>query len=155
MLAKLDTRGRIVLGAGILYLAALIVLFAYAALEFRDLYSVPLYQGKEPEDLQLSTRYQHFLRLPLLALAVYVGIWAAAFGTWRKSYVQGLAALAAGIVVSAFALAAFPWVHFQFDQYPVSFGWVFGSIVPAGVSWILVTVFGRKFLRPNAQDALI
>ena len=38
MLEKVDTRGRIVLGAGALYLILLVAVAAYTAIEFRDLY---------------------------------------------------------------------------------------------------------------------
>ncbi len=153
MLEKVDTRGRIVLGAGALYLILLLAIVAYTAIEFRDLYTVPKYTNR-PAVLERSGEYKQFLRVPGLALALCLGTWGAALGWWRSSYWQGLAASAAAAAVTAIALTFLPFVFFPFDQYPASFEWVRGSVVPAVLIWILVTALARMLFRETGPTAV-
>jgi hypothetical protein len=132
--------GRFVLIPGVIYLVILVAVSAGAAVAFRDLYSERPYDALAT----LSEEYRSFLRIGGAGLALYIGIWAGAFGAWRKNPWHGLAILAAGTAATLLALSPLPWVRFPFDRYAAPAAWIFGSAVPLLFGWAVATVAGLQ-----------
>lgn len=97
-------KDRPLIAGGAVYLVALAAVVAHTALSFRGFYSAPVPPG-EDEVLRMFQEYRQFLHPLGLALAVYLGVWAAAVGWWRGRVFAGLAALAGGALVTILALA--------------------------------------------------
>jgi hypothetical protein len=149
-----DPRTRIFLTTGALYLVTLLLVVAPGAVMFRDLYSKPqrlIHVGDEDTlikayDIHYRAAYdsyRRFIRPAGAGLAIYLAIWTATFGVWRKKHWQGIVALAAGSAATVLAFSLLPSMYFPLDQYPVSALWVMGNVFPLGIAWILATLFGR------------
>ncbi len=136
---KTQSIGRLVYGAGTFYLIGLLAVVAYAAVTFRA-----FYQAMPPAlEAELNGGYRQFLASSGLVLALFLGIWSAAFGIWKTSAWQGLIVLAIGTAATMLSLAVLPWIQFPFDQYAVPAGWLIGNFIPMVISWGLIT-FGRR-----------
>jgi hypothetical protein len=130
----------LVLGAGcwLAYLSFLAPIVTYGALRFAALYSADSLTA-EPE---LSQQYQTFIGLSGVALAICLGIAAAAFGAWRRSVLQGILALALGSGTTIVALSVVPVIRFPEDQYPPAALWVMADGPALIVAFVLATVAG-------------
>lgn len=127
--------GRFVLIPGAIYLVVLIAVSAGAAIVFRDLYTERPYETLASS----SEAYRWFLRIGGAGLALYIGIWAGAFGAWRKNHWHGLALLAAGTAATLLALSPLPWVRFPFDRYAAPVVWISANAVPLVIGWAVAT----------------
>lgn len=145
-------KDRPLIAGGAVYLVALAAVVANTALSFRGFYSAPVPPG-EDQVLRMYQEYRQFLHLVGLALAVYLGVWAAAVGWWRGRVMAGLAALAGGALVTILALAPLPWIRFPNDQYAVGAAWLFDNVVPLTLSWVLATPLARLILGPPRTTA--
>lgn len=146
-------RHRPILAGGAVYLVALAAVVAYTALSFRGFYTAPVPSG-ENDVLAMYRDYRLFLHPVGLALAVYLGVWAAAVGWSRGHVFAGLGALAGGALVTILALTPLPWIRFPNDQYSVGAAWFFGNAVPLAVTWMLATLLARPILgRPQTAAA--
>ena len=143
-----DQKKRLVITTGFIYLAILLAAVIYGAIAFHDLYTPPVEAERTslPATSLINEGYGRFLTSSGLALALYLAIWAGLFGVWRRSYGQGLLALAVGTIATIVALAVLPWVYFPFDRYPAPAAWVFATGVPLIIVWIFATVFGRLWI---------
>jgi len=162
-----DPRRRVFLAMGALYVAALCIVVIFGAVTFQRLYTdtPPRPISLEHEDVLIRTfdaqyreryeDYKRFLGPSGGALAIYLGIWAAAFGVWRRKHWLGLAALAAGGVTTVLALSVLPWVYFPLDQYAVPAVWIFGNVMPIAIAWLLVTILGRTLTSTETGTHLI
>lgn len=144
-----EQKKRFVITTGFIYIVILLAAVISGAIAFHDLYTPPVEAERTslPATSLINEVYGRFLAASGLALALYLAIWAALFGVWRRSYGQGLLALAVGTIATIVALAVLPWVYFPFDRYPAPMAWVFGAGVPLIIVWIFATVFGRLWIR--------
>jgi hypothetical protein len=133
-------RASLVLGTGcwLGYLSFLAPIVIYAAIRFGALYPAESL-STEPE---LSQHYKAFVSLTGIALAICLGIGAAAFGVWRTSVPQGLLALALGAATTVVALSIVPFVRFPEDQYPPAALWVMADGLPLVVTFVIATLAG-------------
>jgi hypothetical protein len=129
-----------VLGTGcwLAYLSVLAPVVTYAVVRFSALYSAASLTT-EPE---LSQQYKAFVSLSGIALAISLGIGAAAFGAWRTRILQGVLALALGAATTIVALSIVPPVRFAEDQYPPAALWVMADGVPLMVTFVIATMAG-------------
>lgn len=133
-------RASLLLGAGwwLGYLSLLAPIVTYAGFRFAALYPADSLTT-EPD---LSQQYKTFVSLSGIALAICLGIVAAAFGAWRASVVQGLLALAVGSGTTLLALSIVPLVRFPEDQYPPAALWVMADGAPLVVGFVIATLAG-------------
>ena len=164
MFTDLDSRGRVFVTTACLYLIALIGVVGFGASSFASLYREAMTIEAERllavanEDYLIETfdrrhradyeEYGRFLRGAGAPLALYLGIWAGAFGVWLRKSWLGAAALAAGGALTVAALSTLPWLYFALDQYAVSYLWIMNSAVPIAVAFVLVTILARTLVRP-------
>jgi len=147
MLIDIRIPDRIIFRTGALYLLVLLAVVAYAAIAFRAFYA----DMPAAVEAQMNTGYRQFLSLAGIGLALYLGIWSATLGVWKRSYWMGLAALIAGTAVTLLALSALPWIQYAHDQYAVPAGWLISHGLLIVVCWIIVTLLGRLLLRANLK----
>ncbi|MFH1071205.1 MAG: helix-turn-helix transcriptional regulator [Candidatus Glassbacteria bacterium] len=154
-----ETAGRKVLLAGAVYLCILFGFCVYTGFAWSELYqnrppSRTLTSMSEDELIEVFDAkyrqsyedYHSFFRPFLLGLGLYLGIWSAVFGLWRRHWLWGLGALAAGGILTVVPLSLLPRMYFPLDQYPLAALWVIGNAFTIGASWLLVTVIGRLLL---------
>jgi hypothetical protein len=120
------------------YLAFLAPTVTYAAFRFAALYA-PDSLTTEPE---LSQQYKAFVGLSGIALAICLGVLAAAFGVWRTSVVQGVLSLALGSGTTIAALSVIPRVRFPEDHYPPAALWVMADGLPLVIAFAVATLGG-------------
>lgn len=133
-------RASLMLGTGcwLGYLSCLAPIVIYAAVRFDALYSADSLTT-EPD---LSQQYKAFVSVTGIAMAICLGIVAAAFGVWRTSVPQGLLALALGAAITVVALSLVPFVRFPEDQYPPAALWVMSDGLPLLVTFVIATLAG-------------
>ena len=148
--------GKMTVGAGGFYVVLLLVMVTYTAMAFSSFYSPPSIDAHLDSNAVLEvwakdfeaqyTEYIRFLNLSRTCFALYLGIWAGAFGLWKDNLWQGLFVLVIGNMITMSALGLLPWVYHPLDRYPASALWVIGGGAPLSViSWILVSLRGRVF----------
>jgi hypothetical protein len=140
-------RASLILGTGcwLGYLSFLAPVVTYAAVRFAALYAADSL-ATEPE---LSLYYKAFVGQSGVALAICLGIVAAAFGVWQRSILLGLLALALGAGTTIAALSVVPLVRFAEDQYPPAALWVMADSLPLVVAFLIATVAGRLIAAGN------
>lgn len=154
-----DRPSRIFLATGALYLVVVLLVVVFGALQFSRLYTdIPPRPGMGlDEDSLIQTferqyqaqydDYRQFLHPSFGVLALYLGIWTAALGVWKRKYWLGLAALVAGDVITVFGLTLLPWMYFPLDQYAIAALWIMGGTIPLAICWLLATLAARAMLR--------
>lgn len=123
-------------GGWLAYVAVLAPIVTHAITRFAALYAADSLTS-EP---QLSDFYKAFVGWTNLALAIWLGLVAAAFGMWRRSVLQGLLALTVGAGTTIVALSITPLVRFPEDQYPPAALWVIADLPALVVAFVVATV---------------
>lgn len=126
--------------AAAVYGCALVLSLGYGAIQFGQFYNAPSFSrfGSTLGENALIAAYEQalsgefgqyrlFVRLTIAVLTGALGIAAAMFGVWQRSFLHGTAALAAGTVVTVAALSVLPPMWFPLDRYPVGALFVFGG----------------------------
>jgi hypothetical protein len=130
------------------YLSLLAPVVAFAAIRFDALYS-PDSVATHPE---LSQQYRVFVGLSGMALAIALGVMAAAFGVLRASVVGGLLALVLGVATTVTALSVVPWVRFPEDQYAVAAVWLMGGLPALLVAFSAASLAFRLIARAGQLE---
>jgi len=143
IIMMLSKQGLLIIGSGIFYILFLFAMVALTANLFHQFYNVM----PSAKEFELNAPYRQFLAVLGISLAVYVGVWSAFFGVWRKKIWQGLVALFTGIAITISALELLPWIQFPYDQYPASAGWLMGNIFIIAITWLIITTIGKIFAK--------
>jgi len=128
------------------YFVMLAGIAAYASVAFHELYEVATNDA-------LNQTYHGYLKYSSLTLSLVLGIGSGLFGVWRKSWWQGIAALAAGVIVTLSAFSLLPWEFFEHDKYAAPAAWVFTAGVPALLAWGITSLFGAIYFRHRIANA--
>jgi hypothetical protein len=171
MLAYVSEGGRImartvgVLGGA--YLCFLTLFTAYGANRFAEFYQPPAFNRagapstasedtlvavyEQSLDGQFGTYKQLTFRTGIV-LAIWLGVVSALFGRWQRSVLHGVAALAAGVIVTIAAFELLPSIWFPFDHYAVGFVWLLSGVPVAAAIWIVLTLADR-FMPARRESA--
>ena len=84
-------------------------------------------------------------------LAVALGVLAGWIGRRRENILLGIGVLAAGGLLTLFALSFNPYILYPGDQYPVSFGWLVAGAPLAGLAWLVAA--GSSLRRSGRSSA--
>ena len=133
--------GIAVVGSGLFYVALLLGITALGGAAFHQ-----FYESLPPKiEAQLNVGYRQFLFVSILGLALFLGIWSAIFGVWRRKIWQGIVALGCGVIMTVVIFSMLPWIQYPYDQYPASFAFVLSGSLPCLISWLITTI-GTKYL---------
>lgn len=141
--------GIAVIVTGLLYVVLLLGITAIGATAFHQFYE------SLPTEAQLNAEYRLFLYACIVGLALFLGIWSAIFGVWRQRIWQGILALGGGVFLTIGMFSVLPWIQYPHDQYPASFEFVFGGMLPCLFSWITVTVVGKYLNRKGILNHIL
>jgi hypothetical protein len=149
---------KLLMTATVLYVCVLVGTAGYSALRFGEFYAPPAFSrlsttGPVDEDALLAAydralggdfgRYKAFVSGVGLALALSLGVSAALFGLWQRSWWHGVAAFGGGAILTMAGLELLPPIWFPFDHYAAGALWVVEGVPIAAVVWLAATVAGR------------
>ena len=101
--------------------------------------------------------FQHPYRLSMgvviVVLASSLGMWSAAFGNLRVTWMHGLVALFVGGVLTGVALEFAPYILYPDDQYSVAFLWVISGAPIGVIAWGAFAYGTRMTGDPGAVTA--
>ncbi len=88
-----------------------------------------------------------------VVLASSLGMWSAAFGSLRESWMHGLVALFVGGVLTGVALEFTPYILYPDDQCSVAFPWLISGAPIGMIAWGAFTFSARMTGDPGTVAA--
>lgn len=131
---------RFVVIMGALYLGILMGVVIAGAVIFHNLYEL-----KQPNEA-----YRWFIRIASMGLGLYLAVWAALFGGWRRNVWHGLVAFGLGVLLTLAALNFLPWIYFPHDRYAAPAAWLMSSGPLTFVIWAILTLLTRLTLKRDS-----
>ena len=145
-------------GALVLYLVAVSAVVGYGAWRYSEFYTAPAFSrfgAPAADENQLLAAYDRALAGEFggyrsftvaagMSLAGLLGLTAAVFGLWQRSFVHAIGVLLVAGVLTIVALQLLPTIWFPLDRYPVSALWLIGGGLPlAAAACALILVAAR------------